>query len=88
MNYIKEINSREIPLFMDEKTSSPMKSIQRKHFGLQHDAALNRQDVLLESEELLLKFIRKNEEPRIAKLIFKKMKKGRLTLLHIVIKST
>lgn len=35
----------------------------------------------------LLKFIRKNEEPRIAKLIFK-MKKGRLTLLHIVIKTT
>lgn len=43
---------------------------------------------MLEPEELLLKFIRKNEEPRIARLIFKKMKKGRLTLLHIVIKTT
>lgn len=38
-------------------------NIQGMKFGLQHDAAINQQGVLLELEELLLKFIRKNEEP-------------------------
>lgn len=66
--------------------SSPM-NIQGMQFGLQQDAAINQQGVLLELEELLLKFIRKNEEPRRAKMIFK-MKERKLILLYIVIKTT
>ena len=57
----------------------PNDSIQGIKFGSQ-------QGVLLELEDLLLKFIWKNKDPRIAETIFK-MKKGTVILPHIVIKT-
>lgn len=47
---------------------------------LQHGVAINQQGVLLEIKELLLKFTWKNKVSRIVKMIFKKIKKGGVTL--------
>lgn len=57
-------------------------------FELQHGVSIKQQGVSLELEELLLKFIWKNKEPRISKMIFKVMKKGRVILPHTVINTT
>lgn len=57
-------------------------------FELQHGVSIKQQGVSLELEELLLKFIWKNKEPRISKMIFKTMKKGRVILPQMVINST
>lgn len=89
MKYMQDINNRDLPYsWMRRLNVLPNESIQEMQFGLQHGVSTNQQVVLLELEELLFKFIWKNKEPSISKMIFKMMKKGGVILSHIVIKTT
>lgn len=75
---MKDINNTDIPYsWMRRLNVFPHESIQEMQFELQHGVSIKQQGVLLELEELLLKFIWKNKEPRISKMIFKMMEEGK-----------